>query len=383
MLGTWMQQMAQGWVMASLTTSAFALGLVNFASGLPMLALTMYGGVLADRLDKRIIIITCLVAQSLLALAIGWLVGSGQIAIWHVVAAGVGLGIVTAFEMPAASALVPELVAKEDIPPAIAVDRSVFHATRLAGPALGGWIIGAFGTSTAFYINALSFSALIVALLTIKPRPLEPSAEADRKTGMKEGIAYVRGDRPTMAMIALLALSTLFISPFFMIMMPLYSMHVLKLGPAEHGILMGSSGIGALTGSIALLSIAGVHRLGWLRVAVGVVSLAMAGLSFAEGLPVAMVSMIVLTLGTSTIFGLSNTIVQERAPDGMRGRVSAIAAMAFFGVLPFAGLATAAFADLVGLRTALRTACICYGILGLLLLARKVKPPQALQTNTL
>jgi MFS family permease len=346
MMGTWMQQMAQGWVMATLTTSAFALGLVTFASTLPILLLTMYGGLLADRLDKRFIIIACLVAQSLLAVAIGWLVGSGQIAIWHVLVAGIVLGIVTAFEMPAASALVPELVAKEDISSAIAVDRSVFHATRLAGPALGGWLIGTFGTSAAFYVNATSFSALIIALLTIKLRALDPEAEEERRTGLKEGLAFVRQDRPTMVMIGLMALSTLFISPFFMIMMPLYSMHVLHLGAAQHGILLGSSGVGAVIGSIALLSIPGPHRQACLCAAVVVVSIATAGLSFAAGLPLAIVSIITLTLGTSTIFGLSNTIVQERAPDGLRGRVSAIASLAFFGVLPFASLATTKLADI-------------------------------------
>ena len=138
MLGTWMQQMALGWVLTALTTSAFILGLVNLASGLPMLALTMWGGVIADRFDKRIILFISQIVQALLAATIGWLVATNQVTVLHIVIAGFCLGVSTAFEMPAASALVPELVPRERLSAAIAVDRSIFHATRLAGPALGG-----------------------------------------------------------------------------------------------------------------------------------------------------------------------------------------------------------------------------------------------------
>ena len=171
MLGTWMQQMALGWVLTALTTSAFVLGMVNFASGLPMLALTLWGGVIADRFDKRLILIATQIVQALLAATIGWLIATNQITVLHIVIAGFCLGVSTAFEMPAASALVPELVPRERLSAAIAVDRSIFHATRLAGPALGGWLIGWLGTASAFYVNAISFAALINARLPIRPRP--------------------------------------------------------------------------------------------------------------------------------------------------------------------------------------------------------------------
>ena len=171
LLGTWMQMLAQGWVVTGLTTSAFTLGLVNFASGIPMLALTMYGGALADRHDKRRILIATQLVQAALAVAVGWLVATNRIQIIHIVIAGMCLGISTAFEMPAGAALVPELVGREQLSAAIAVDRSIFHATRLGGPALGGWVIGHYGTASAFYLNSLSFGALILALLTLHPRP--------------------------------------------------------------------------------------------------------------------------------------------------------------------------------------------------------------------
>ncbi|HEX8295809.1 MAG TPA: MFS transporter, partial [Chthoniobacteraceae bacterium] len=192
--------------------------------------------------------------------------------------------------------------------------------------------------------------------------------EALRQTGMKDGIAWVRADRPTQTMLLLLAISTLCISPFFMVMMPLYSRNILQVGPYEHGLLMASSGVGAFVGSLFLLSIPQVRRSSYLRLAIGAISGAMLVLSLSRHLAVSIGSMIVLTLGTSTVFGLANTIVQERAPDPIRGRISAIVGLSFFGVLPFSGLLVASFADLAGLRAAMATAAICYGIGGGLLL---------------
>ncbi len=369
MLGTWMQQFAQGWVVAGLTSSAFTLGLVNFASGVPMLLLTMYGGVIADRYDKRRILLATLVVQAALAVIVGRLVGQDRLEVWHIVAAGISLGTVIAFEMPAASALVPELVEREQLRAAIAVDRSVFHATRLAGPALGGLLIASLGMASAFYANALSFGALAIALLCIQPRQIEkpPDDGADR-AGMKEGLAYVRRDRPTFAMITLLATITLCISPFFMILMPLYSQKVLMIGPKEHGWLMASSGVGAFTGSLFLFAIPTGRRRGYMFVAIGAIALAMGVLASARNLPTGIAAMILLTLGSSTVFGLANTIVQERAPDYIRGRVSAICGMSFFGVLPFSGLLVSKFSDFIGLRTAMATGAICFWLIATWLL---------------
>ena len=371
MLGTWMQQMALGWVLTGLTTSAFMLGMVNFASGIPMLALTMWGGVLADRFDKRVILIATQIVQAILAAAIGWLVATNQVTVLHIVVAGFCLGVSTAFEMPAAAALTPELVPRDRLSAAIAVDRSIFHATRLAGPALGGWLIGWLGTASAFYANAISFAALIIALLTIHPRPRGTAEEEEmRQTGMKEGLHFVRGDRPTRSMILLLMCGTTCISPFFMIMMPLYSREILHIGASQHGLLMGSSGLGAFAGSILLLSIPSHRRSAYLRAAAAIIAVCLGGLALARNLGVAIASMIALTVGTATLFGLANTIVQERAPDALRGRISAIFGLSFFGVLPFSGLIMSKYADVVGLRIAMGSGAIGFGLAASTLLYR-------------
>ena len=371
MLGTWMQQFALGWVVTGLTSDATTLAWVNFASGIPMFLLAMHGGVIADRFDKRRILLATLAVQAVLAVLVGWLVGLGQLQIWHVMAVNVGLGIVVAFEMPAAAALLPELVQRSQLRAAISVDRSLFHATRLAGPALGGIAVAALGNASAFYANALSFGALAIALVSITPRVTEkPPDEDGQRAGMKEGLAYVRRDAPTFAMITLLAAVTLCISPFFMILMPLYSRTVLHVGPQYHGWLMASSGLGAFTGSLFLFAIPTGRRRGYMFCGIAAIALAMAALSAARNLPTAICAMIVLTLGSSTLFGLANTIIQERAPDYIRGRVSAIAGMSFFGVLPFSGLLISKFTNMVGLRTAMLTGGVCFGVIATALLAR-------------
>ena len=159
-----MQVMTQGWVMATLTSSAFMLGLVNLCAGLPMLALTMVGGSAADKFDKRKILLITQYVQIVLAISIGLLIWSGKIQIWHIFVFAALLGVSNSFEMPTLSALVPELVKRDEIQSAISIDRSVFHGSRVVGPAIGGYLISAWGMASAFFANAISFVALIVAI---------------------------------------------------------------------------------------------------------------------------------------------------------------------------------------------------------------------------
>jgi len=361
MTGTWMQAMAQSWVMTTLTSSAVMLGMVNFAAGLPMIALSMIGGSFADRYDKRNILLLTQIVQILLAALVGWLVATSRIQVWQILAVAVLLGVATSFEMPAAAALVPELVGKEEIATAIAIDRSVFHGTRLIGPALAGYVVGIWGPAWAFFANAFSFLALMAALFTIRPRGTSTiEEEQQRRSGMKEGFAYVRSDKPTLAMIALIASTTVFVFPVMVVMLPLYVKNVLLLGPDKMGLLMGISGIGSLTGSIGLLGLAREKRHRLMRGAVFGITFALTGLSVSHRFAMAAGSLILLSLGVSTLIGLANTVVQERAPALLRGRVSAIAGLSFFGLMPFAGLGITSIADWLGIRTALLLSAAAY-----------------------
>jgi MFS family permease len=361
--GTWMQVMAQAWVMSTLTNKAILLGMVNFAAGIPTLALTMIGGSVADRFDKRKILIIAQVAQIALATILGWLVMRGHIQIWHVMVMASLLGICIAFEMPAISALVPELVQREEIPAAVALDRSVFHGARLVGPSFAGWMVGQWGAATAFFANAFSFIALIVALFSIPPRKEGTKEEEEqRRSGIMDGFRYVKSDRIMVSMVALIALTTIFVFPVISVMLPLYVRNVLQLGPREMGMLMAISGSGSLLGALGLLSIARDNRFRFMTGNAIAVAAALFSMSQSHSFWLTAMSMGLLAVGLSMNFGLANTIVQERAPAALRGRISAVFGLSFFGLMPIAGLVIPGVSDLIGMRTALGVASVAFGI---------------------
>ena len=369
--GTWMQVMAQGYVMSTLTDKALLLGMANLAAGLPMLLLTMVGGSAADRFDKRKILLATQYVQIALAISVGLLIMNGKIQIWHILAFAAVLGISNSFEMPTLNAFVPELVTRDEIQSAIAVDRAVFHGSRVVGPSLAGIFISAWGAASAFFGNAVSFIALIIALFIIPPRQRGTAEdEHKRSSGIKDGFRYVAKDKPSLAMIGLIAATTVFIFPIITVMMPLYVRLVLGLGADRLGYLMGASAVGSVVGAIFLISIPRGKRVPIMMVNVCVVACAIFTLSRAPSFYLATGVLIFNSLGLAMNFGLANTIVQERAPDYLRGRVSAVFMLSFVGLMPIAGLGITSLSDLIGMRMALAIAAACYVAIALTVLAR-------------
>src|SRR6201981_1683615 len=229
--GTWMQVMAQAYGMRTLTNKAPLLEMATLPAGLPMLLLTMAGGSAADRFDKRKILLATQYVQIVLAISIGLLIMSGKIQIWHILAFAVVLGISNSFEMPTLNAFVPELVTRDEIQNAIAVDRAVFHGSRVVGPSLAGVFISAWGAASAFFFNWISVVALIIALFIIPPRRRGTAEEEEKRAGgIKEGFLYVAKDKPSLAMIGLIAATTVLIFPIITVWMRLYVRLVLGLG---------------------------------------------------------------------------------------------------------------------------------------------------------
>jgi len=376
--GTWMQVMAQGYVMSTLTNKAIMLGMANLAAGLPMLLLTMAGGSAADRFDKRKILLATQYVQIALAISMGLLIMSGNIEKSHaersitvILAFAVVLGISNSFEMPTLNAFVPELVTRDEIQSAIAVDRAVFHGSRVVGPSLAGIFIGAWGAASAFFCNAFSFGALIIDLYMTPPRSRGTAEEEQKRaSGIKEGFRYVAKDKPSLAMIGLIAATTVFIFPIITVMMPLYVRLVLHLGANQLGFLMGASAVGSVIGAIFLISIPHRKRVPVMMLNVCVVAFAIFSLSRAPSFYVATGLLILNSLGLAMNFGLANTIVQERAPDYLRGRVSAVFMLSFVGLMPVAGLGVTGLSDLIGMPTALKIAAVCYAVIALIVLAR-------------
>ena len=369
--GTWMQVMAQAWVMTTLTNSAFKLGLVQLCAGLPMLALTMVGGSAADRFDKRKILLITQYIQIAIAVSIGLLIWSGKIAIWQVFIFAAILGVSNSFEMPTLSALVPELVGREQIQPGISLDRTVFHGSRMVGFSLAGIFIKTWGIACAFFANAVSFIALIIAILSLPPRTKGTAKEEEqRASGIKEGFRYIAKDKPSLAMIMLIAIQSFCIFPIITVMMPLYGKLVLHLGPDRVSYLMGSSAVGSIVGSLFLISLPRGKRVPVMMVCATGITGAIIGLSRAPGFYLATALMIINSLCLAMNFALCSTIVQERAPDYLRGRVSGVFMLSFVGIMPFAGLGVTELSDVIGMPTALVIAAIAYGVLTLFILAR-------------
>ncbi len=363
--GTWMQVMAQGFVMSTLTNRNVLVGLIGFAAGLPTLALTMIGGSVADKYDKRKILIATQIVQSILAVTLGLLVLTGRVQIWHIVVMAACLGVCIAFEMPALNALVPELVTKNEIATAIALDRSVFHGSRLLGPSLAGFFISWWGRASAFFCNAFSFLALVIALGSLPPRAKgSAEEEAERSSGFMEGLRYVRKDKVILYLIVLIAAVTLFVYPVVGVMLPLYVKNVLHLGPRQLGLLMGFSGTGSLLGALGLLSIPREHRFNFMTAGVLTVATALFCLGRFSSFLLTAISMGILAIGLSLNFGLANTIVQERAPAALRGRISAVFGLSFFGLMPLAGLGIPALADLIGTRLTLSISALIFAAIG-------------------
>ncbi len=382
MTGTWMQGMALGWVMTEVVVrdglqsyEGLLQAAPHLASGIVMLLLFRLGGAYADRHDKRFILQVCQVAQIGFALAIGQLVAHDALHTWHLIVAAALLGVSSSFEMPAAAAIVPELVAKENVAKAISVDRAVFHATRLIGPAAAGYLVGRYGAEWAFYLNAASFVALMVALATLPRRP-QGTAEEEQKRqgGAGEGFRHVRQDKPSLAMVALLATNTLFVFPVIIVLLPLYAKNELfaasgqQATPQQMGLLMLCSGAGSVSGSLLIMALKPALRR--LAILTGMVLAcgALVSLSQADGLIWAGASLVALAVGVSTLVGLANTIVQERSPAELRGRVSAVAGLSFFGFLPFAAIIMGWMTDVFKLRNVLLGSSICYAVIGLVVM---------------
>lgn len=372
MVGSWMQTQAQQFEVEKRATSSMEQALISAAMLAIIPILSPLGGTLADRWDKRRIIFVMIAIQAVLAALTGWLVHTGALQVWHLGVMALCVGITAAFEMPAYSALLPELVPKEKLGAAVAMDRSVFHAARIIGPAMAGVLIANFGRAIAFFLNAISYIAPLLVIFTIPKRQRGTEAEeAKRKGGFSEGWNYVKADAPTRRMILLMSANACFCSPFLIILLTWYGERTLGLSEGQMGWLMSLSGIGALSASIIIIALHSRKRMLLLRFGAFISVLSMLGLAVATQYWFAAVCVCVLTCGLNFIFGIANQIVQERAPDEIRGRVSSVAAMSFVAIIPFSGIMAAQLEIWFGMRTTLIVCAAAYALIAAVILRAK------------
>lgn len=352
--GTWVQSVAQQWLVLKLTGSAFKLGLVTTIQFTPFLILGLVGGAITDRASKRNLLLLTQVISGLLALLLGVLVQTNRVQYWHVLVIAGMLGTVNAFYTPARQAFVPELVDKDSLLNAVALNSAIFNGARVIGPALGGILIAVIGLSLNFFLNAASYLAVIASLLLIKGRPAVAARYSENiLSNVAEGLRYILEAPVIYTILALIGVASLF-GLNFTTLMPLFAQYVLHAGSEGFGFLMAAMGLGSLCGAISLAFFARrdlARRLIYSGVIVFTTAEILFGLSRLYPLSVALLVVVGLfsTLFTTT----ANTNVLSGTPARLQGRVMSVYSLMFLGMTPFGSLLSGAIAQRWGAPTAL------------------------------
>ncbi len=362
LIGTWMQRIAQAWLVLQLTNSPFLLGLVSALQWLPVLFLSLIGGVAADRTSKRGLLVATQTLQMLQAFILGILVLTEAIQFWHVAALAAALGITAAFDIPTRQAFIFEMVEGTDTMNAVALNSMIFNAARLLGPAAAGIAIGTVGMGWAFLGNAVSFIPVIVALLLMQVRWTDTvGAGAGLLAHLQEGIAYLRRTPVALHIITLVAAQSVFVMNFT-VLVPVLAKDVLHEQASGFGFLMSAQGVGALLGALGIASLS--HRgPDALFLFGGAAALALSNLILAGVRQFALAAGILGLAGASLVLftATANTTLQVTTPDHLRGRVMSMYAIVMGGMTPVGAIVAGSLAELWGAPRALGIG----GIIGL------------------
>ena len=350
LIGTWLQQVAMGWLTYRITGSAWLLGVVAFCANIGILAFSPFAGVLADRVNRRRALVATQSLMLVQALALALLVALGHVQTWHLIAFALWLGTVSAFDVPLRQSLYVHLVDdRADLSNAIALNAFLVNAARVVGPALAGILLSLAGEATCFALNALSFVAVIAAIARLRwPAATQPTATGGWWANWLEGARYAAGYMPARALLALVAVLSWTITPYSSLM-PIYAKDVYAGGPHTLGLLLSAAGVGALACTMYLAGRSTIRGLGRvIAAATGVSGLSLALFAYLRILPVALLLMALVGGGVILAAASTNTILQTIVDDRLRGRVAGFYTMAFLGVAPVGNLAAGALAAAVG-----------------------------------
>jgi MFS family permease len=352
--GTWMQIIAQGWLVYQLTHSEFALGVVSFASAIPVLFVTPFGGVVVDRVPKRTLLVITQSATMLLAFALAALAFTNVVREWHIFVLAALIGVVNAFDAPARQAFVVEMVGKEDMPNAIALNSMMFNSARVIGPGIGGLLLAAFGPAWCFTINGLSFLAVIAGLLLMKlpPHPVQPARSAAIPQ-LVEGVRYVSRHADMWGLLVLAIIFSMF-GLSYSTLLPAFADTVLHGGPEVYGWLNAATGVGAVISALLIAQFGDRGKRGvWLNAANFTFPIVLALFALTPLLAPSLLLACLLGMGFMTHMTMSNTLLQTRVEDQFRGRVMSLFTLTFFGLSPFGNLLIGALGQQFGLMPAM------------------------------
>ena len=372
LIGTWMQRIAMSWLVYRLTNSAFLLGLVGFTSQIPLFLLTPFAGVLADRMNRRRVLVVTQTLAMIQAFVLTVLVLTGTTAVWHIMCLSVFLGIVDAFDMPIRQSFMVEIVQKKDLGSAIALNSSIVNCAQLLGPSIAGILIASMGEGMCFLLNGVSYLFVIVSLIAMKiTRKEKEERDIHVLEEIKEGFLYAFGFGPIRFILLLLALTSLVGIPY-RVMMPIFAKDILQGGPHTLGFLMAGAGVGALTGSIYLASRKGVPGLEkWIALAAGLFGIGLVGFSHSHVFWLSLTFVLLTGFGMMVQMASSNTVLQTVVEEDKRGRVMSLYAMAIRGMAPFGSLLVGGAASMIGApNTLMISGLLC--LLGSAMFARKL-----------
>lgn len=354
LIGTWMQQVGQGWLALQLSNSAFIVGLVSAAGSLPILFFSLYAGVIVDRRDKLRLVMWAQVLLSIEAVMLWWLVWSGWITIPLLVALAFINGLISAVEIPARQSLMVDLVGREDVLDAIALNSGGFNIARIIGPSIAAAVIAGIGLAWCFAINAVSYIAVIAFLAAINlPRFVPAETILAAREGFRQGIAYMRSRREILGIMGVIAVWSVF-GQQYLTMMPVIARDVLHTGAGGYGFLVTVVGVGALTGALTLAALSNRVRRGRLFL-ISTFSFAGLLLVFSLVRVVWLAAVILVLLGLTMMLNgaLANGILQSIVPDELRGRVMAAYVFVYVGFTPIGALLTGAVANAINVQWAI------------------------------
>ena len=346
--GTWMQSVAESWLVYRLTGSSALLGVSAFASQIPVFLFATIGGTVADRVSRHRIIVATQTTSMILPLILAVLTLTGRVQVWHVFVLAACLGVVNAFDIPARQAFLVEMVGHEDLMNAIALNSSMVNGARVVGPAVAGLLVAVVGEGWCFLINGLSYAGVIAGLLMMDVPPRRRPARPSSARHPIEGFRFAAGTAPVRALLLLLG-TVSFAGMPYAVLMPVFAESILHGGPRALGLLMGASGAGALMGALTLASRRGVRGLGrWVGTSSGAFGLALILFSTSRTFWLSALLLVPVGLSMMVQMASSNTLIQAMVPDELRGRVMAVYSMMFMGMAPFGALAAGWVAERIG-----------------------------------
>ena len=349
LIGTWMQTVAQAWLVYRMTHSSILLGSVGFAGQIPIFLLSPIGGIVADRYSRQRIVIATQTASMVLAFALSALVLTGTVQIWHIFTLSALLGVVNAFDIPARQSFLVEMVGRADLMNAIALNSSMFNASRVVGPAIAGLLVAGIGEGWCFFANGASYVAVIIGLFLMKVPPrLREARESSPLSDIIEGFRFVLEHPPVHAILMLVGVISLASMPYS-VLMPIFADKILHGGAKALGTLMGATGIGALCGALLLASRKSLKGLGtWVAMSATAFGVVLMAFAFCRAYWVSIVVLVPVGFTLMIDMGSSNTLIQSMVPDRLRGRVMSVYSMMFMGMAPLGSLIAGATADRIG-----------------------------------